>query len=216
MDRRDELLAICIASEAAYVDKRLHRSARMRYSSHRQYRGERLPFFPGGSRARLHRLRWARPTPATFFSADAPRAARSERETLTHDPAGSDATAGRYEKPDVQSGTAPAAPCPLGFPRLRDRSTRCFVTRSFAIVLEPCEDRLGRGHSTRAVDPVCGTGVDRSCCSVTAVAVAEFDSCGQRTIASRPAPRDRPRALTGLRAATGPGKALASRWADRQ
>jgi hypothetical protein len=33
VDRRDELLAICIASEAGYVDKRLHHSARMRYSS---------------------------------------------------------------------------------------------------------------------------------------------------------------------------------------
>jgi hypothetical protein len=109
VDRRDELLAICIASEAAYVDKRLHRSARMRYSAHRQYRGNASPSSPAGVALDYIASDGPRPTPATFFSVDAPRAARSERETLTHDPAGSDATAGRYEKPDVQSGTAPAA-----------------------------------------------------------------------------------------------------------
>lgn len=68
VDRKDALLAICSAFEAAYVDKRLHRSARMRYSSQPAVReNPQLPVFPGGSRARLHRRRWARPTPAPYF-----------------------------------------------------------------------------------------------------------------------------------------------------
>ena len=39
VDRTDELLAICIAFEAACVDKRLHRSARVRYSPQPALRG---------------------------------------------------------------------------------------------------------------------------------------------------------------------------------
>jgi hypothetical protein len=113
--------------------------------------------------------------------------------------------------------TAPAAPCPLGLPRLRDRSTRVLRDTILRSSLSLVRQGLGRGHSTKAVDPVCGTGVDGSCCSVTAAAaVAEFHSCGPRTIAGRPAPRDRPRALNGFRATTGPGTTPASRAADRR
>jgi len=43
VDRTDELLAICIAFEAAHVDKRLHRSAGVHYSAQPALRGTSLP-----------------------------------------------------------------------------------------------------------------------------------------------------------------------------
>lgn len=43
VDRTDELLAICIAFEAAHVDKLLHRSAGMHYSALPALRGPLSP-----------------------------------------------------------------------------------------------------------------------------------------------------------------------------
>ncbi len=88
VDRRDALLAICIAFEAAYVDKRLHRSARMRYSSQPAVRenphslsslaGVALGYIAADGLGRL-------PPPTSELTRSG--AVRSERDALTHDPA---------------------------------------------------------------------------------------------------------------------------------